>query len=111
MEFPGRILKDYFTIIAERFPTDWAEGRTGFCQNNAGIAVWLRILLRIARKNGNWKTFAENYDRKTLARHVQKCDYRILRKRVPNLDADEWRRARNESEYEALAEFLWNEIS
>lgn len=107
---PLRILKEYFTIIAEQFPTDWRQGRKGFCQNNAGVAVWLRILLMIAKKNGTWKTFAENWDRKMLARHIQKCDFKILRKRVPELDADEWRRARNESEYEAIAQFIWKEI-
>jgi DGQHR domain-containing protein len=107
---PLKILKEYFTIIAEQFRTDWGQGRKGFCQNNAGVAVWLRILLMIANKNGAWKTFAENWDRRMLARHVQKCDFRILRKRVPELDADEWRRARNESEYEAIAQFIWKEI-
>jgi DGQHR domain-containing protein len=107
---PLKILKEYFTIIAEQFPTDWRQGRKGFCQNNAGVAVWLRILLKIAKKNGTLKTFAENWDRRMLARHIQKCDYKILRRRVPELDADEWRRARNESEYEALAQFIWKEI-
>ncbi|HEY5504789.1 MAG TPA: DGQHR domain-containing protein [Sedimentisphaerales bacterium] len=108
---PLEILKEYFTIISEQFPTDWREGRTGFCQNNAGVAVWLRILLRIAKQNGTLSNFSENWDRKMLSRHIRKCDYRILKKRVPDLDADEWRRARNESEYEAIAQFIWKEIA
>jgi DGQHR domain-containing protein len=110
-ETPLGILKEYFNIISEQFPTDWREGRYGFCQNNAGVAVWLRVLLRIAKQNGTLSNFSENWDRKMLSRQIRKCDYRILRKRVPDLDADEWRRARNESEYEAIAQFIWKEIA
>jgi len=110
-EAPLRILKEWFSIIADQFRTDWNRGRQGFCQNNAGVAVWLRVLLRVAKQNGTLKTFAENWDRRMLLRHITRCDYRILQKRVPELDADEWRRARNQSEYEALAQFIWKEIA
>lgn len=107
---PVEILKMYFELISNQFPTDWKRGREGFCQNNAGIAVWLRVLLKIAKHSLNFKDFSESWDRKLFSKYITKCDFRILNKKVDGLDADEWRRARNDSEYEAIADYIWNKM-
>jgi DGQHR domain-containing protein len=110
LDTPVHILKEYFEVISENFRTDWKEGRRGFCQSNAGVAVWLRILLKIAMRESNWRDFSQNWTRKWFAKYVGKCDHRTIRKKIPNLDVDEWRGARNESEYNAIAEFLWSQM-
>lgn len=108
---PLEILTAYFEIIRDTFPTDWKEKQNkGFCQNNAGIAVWLRILLKIAQKNATNANFAENWSRSLFSKYLNKCDFRMLNKKVPQIDADEWRHARNESEYQAIADHLWKKI-
>jgi len=109
-ETPIEILKTYFEIIRDTFPSDWRNQRNGFCQNNTGIAVWLRVLLKIAQKNATISTFAENWSRSMLSKYLNKCDYHILNKKVQQIDADEWRHARNESEYQAIADYLWDKI-
>lgn len=110
IDTPVEILKEYFDVISENFPTDWHAGRQGFCQSNAGIAVWLRILLKIAMRESAWRHFSENWTRKWFTRYVGKCDHRILKRKIPDLDVEEWRGARNESEYNTIAEFLWNQM-
>jgi hypothetical protein len=85
-------------VISENFRTDWLNGKGGFCQSNAGIAVWLRILLRIAQRDSNWKAFAEEWNRKLFVKYISRCDYRTLKKRIPDLDLEEWKGARSLSE-------------
>ncbi len=110
LKTPVEILGEYFEVISENFRTDWNQGRNGFCQSNAGIAVWLRVLLKIAMKETEWKNFSENWTRKWFTKHIGKCDHKTLKKRVPDYDGEEWKGARNESEYSAIAEFLWGHM-
>jgi DGQHR domain-containing protein len=111
LDTPVEILHQYFSVISENFKTDWANGKAGFCQSNPGMAVWLRILMRIAQRESNWKAFAENWSRKQFTRYIGRCDYKTLRKRIPNLDVEEWRGVRDEPGYNAVAEFLWSEMT
>jgi hypothetical protein len=61
-------------------------------------------------RESNWRDFSENWTRKWFATYVGKCDHRTIRKKIPNLDVDEWRGARNEPEYNAITEFLWGQM-
>ena len=83
VDTPVQILKEYFDVISENFRTDWREGRQGFCQSNAGIAVWLRILLKIAMRESNWRNFSENWSRRWFTKYVGKCDHRTLKRGSP----------------------------
>ena len=59
-------------------------------------------------RESTWRNFSENWTRKWFTKYVGKCDHRTLKRRIPDLDVEEWRGARNESEYNLIAEYLWS---
>jgi DGQHR domain-containing protein len=112
LETPIEVLAMYFNCIKETFPTDWKKGRTGFFQSNPGIAVSLRLLLKILTKECSFKNpDGPRLKKSDFYRYLRKFSPHKINKKIPDLEIDEWRRARNKSQYNRIFEYIWSEIS
>ena len=110
---PVDILAKYFECIADVFPTDWKKGRYGFFQSNAGIAVSLKLLAKIIVKECNYDNpdCVKSLKKSDFTRYLQRFEPRRINKKIKDLELEEWRRARNKSQYNKIFEYIWSEIS
>jgi DGQHR domain-containing protein len=112
LETPIEVLKMYFNCIKETFPTDWNKGRYGFFQSNPGIAVSLKLLLKILSKECSFRNpDGPQLKKSDFYRYLRRLSPRKVNKKLPDLELDEWRRARNKSQYNKIFEYIWSEIS
>jgi len=112
LETPVEVLAMYFDCIKETFPTDWKKGRYGFFQSNPGIAVSLKLLLKILAKECSFRNpDGPQLKRSDFYRYLRKFSSYKINRKIPDLEIDEWRRARNKSQFNKIFEYIWNNIS
>jgi len=112
LESPIDVLAMYFNCIKDTFPTDWKKKRYGFFQSNPGIAVSLRLLLKILSKECSFKNpDGPQLKKSDFYRYLRNLSPHKINKRIPDLEIDEWRRARNKSQYNRIFEYIWENVS
>jgi len=112
LETPVKIITMYFYCIKDAFPTDWNKGRYGFFQSNPGIAVSLKLLLKILSKECSFRNpDGPQLKKSDFYRYLRRLSPRKINRKLPDLELDEWRRARNKSQYNKIFEYIWTEIA
>lgn len=111
LETPTNILNLYFETVKEVFSSDWNRNNEGFTQSHAGIAVFLKILLKILKKEAKYSNpdSVTQLTRRDFKRYLNGYDTKLNRK-IEDLEIDEWRYARNKSQINKIFEFMWNKM-
>lgn len=111
LETPVEILSLYFESVKERFSSDWNKNAEGFTQSPAGIAVFLKILLKILNKETKYSNPESvlQLKRRDFNRYLNRYNMK-LNHRIPDLEIDEWKYARTKTHISKIFEFMWNEM-
>lgn len=112
LDTPAEILSKYFDCIKERFISDWNKNRESFVQNNAGIAVMLKLLLKILSRECNYDNpegVLRFSNKNGFKKYMNKFTKKINAK-ISGLEIDEWKYSRNKSQINKIVEFIWDDI-
>jgi len=113
LDTPAEILSIFFENVKDKFISDWNKNRDSFVQNNAGIAVMLKLMLRILNKYCSYSNpegvlrFAQ---KNNFGKYLNRFNKKINAK-IKGLEIDEWRYSRNKSHYNKIVEFMWDDIN
>ena len=112
IDTPYNVLKIYFECVKDKFQFDWGKGRQGFVQTNQGVSVFLKILLLILKKYCDYSnpSSVEQLRKKDFERYLSKFNKNVNHK-IPDLDIDEWRHARNKNQINIISDYIWDNMN